>query len=560
MGTTIFRGGTILTMGAGMQTDLLAVCDGRVIASGHADELIVRTDEPVEVIDLAGDVLVPGFIDAHHHLSLSVLYGNAIDCRPDVAATLTSVLDIIRSSCTRLDADAWVVAKGFDERRIRERRVPTSAELDEASGGRPVVLMHYTFHVCIVSVRAMELLGIGRNTPDPPGGSIARNRRGEPTGLLVETAMAAAESRAERELLLRDATFEARLARHESALFAAGVTRVADPTVSPQMEALYQSLRRQGRIRVQLVMLPVGRRGYLRIPEDRLDGRVTGEGPNAMRVGSLKLFADGADACAVAVRLGRAARGFATAVRGAVVDRNAASLRSLLRLRSRLEGLEVRSGIRFLTDPRANTVARNATERGFGLAIHAIGNEAFRDAVTLIEDVRSRHVDVPPPRIEHGFLVDLDWLRRAADSGIQLVVQPAFLAFAEGGPPTIPGMKVLPLRSAIEAGIHIAASSDFPVMDFRPLAGIDAAVHRRWDEDATVHEEEAVSGEQALAMYTREAARACGCLDVAGTLEPGKQADLVRLSADPRFIAGKNIEVRETWIAGERVHPPRTAA
>ena len=553
--TTVFRGGTILTLNPeALAAQAVAVRGRRILAVGTEQDVLACA-AGATVRDLQGDVLVPGFIDAHHHLSLAVLYGSALDCRPSLAPDIATLLSRVQAASDALEPDAWIVAKGFDERQIREHRAPSAEELERASGGHPVVLMHYSYHVCVVSSRALALLGIGRNTPDPPGGAIERNRRGEPTGLLVETAMASAESRAERELLLRDATFESRLARHEDALFAAGVTRVADPTVSPQIEELYERLRASGQIRIPIVMLPVGQRGYLRLPEDRLVGRVTGEGTADQRVGSIKLFADGADACAVAMSLGRAVRGFAGALRGAVMDRRIASLRALMRIRSRMEGLEVRTGIRYLTHDRVDPFARDAVERGYGIAIHAIGNEAFQDAVRLIEGVRSRHVDVPPPRIEHAFLVDKPWLRRAADSGIQLVCQPSFLTFSEGGESMIPDMTILPLRSALEAGLHVAGSSDFPVVDFQPLLGMDAAVTRRWADEPVIHEDEAITGDEALAMYTREAARACGCLDEAGTLEVGKAADLVRLSGDPRTVAGRAIRVVETWVGGQCLSP-----
>ena len=558
----VYRQGTILTQEPDNPVvEALAYDGDELVAVGDERSVLARAGEGADIRSLDGATLLPGFIDAHHHLSLAVLYASALDCSGALVRSIPHLLDRLRSAAAKLPEGRWLIARSFDERAMAERRAPTARELDSACPGHPVVIMHYTFHACVVSGLALEAMNIGRGASAPHAGTIGRDRHGTPNGLLIEAAMAPAECMAQDALLGADESFEVRLARHEDALFATGITRVADATVPPVLELLYRDLQRRGALRVAVVMLPVGEQGYLTLPEDRLEGAPTGEGDDALMVGPLKLFGDGADACAVAMSVKGAARGFVGAMRDVARNRSWASIRGAARFRFRLErDLRLHTGVRFLTHPRAAALARRATERGFTLAIHAVGNEAFNDAVRLIEGVRKSHRDVPPPRIEHAVIVDLPWLRRAADAGIQLVCQPTFLRFAEGAELGVPHMSFLPLRSAIEAGLRPAGSSDYPVTDFDPMLALRVAISRRWDHGPVIHADQALSPEDVLDMYTRQAAHACGCLDRVGTLAVGKRADLVILSSDPR--RDFDATVLETVIAGQTVfrrHSPPKA-
>jgi hypothetical protein len=307
-------------------------------------------------------------------------------------------------------------------------------------------------------------------------------------------------------------------------------------------------------------MMPVSERGYLCRPDDRLDDAPTGEGSDMLRVGPLKLFFDGGDNCAVCLTLAQgASAGFAGVAR-MLRRRSLAPLRFALRVGARVgRDLRLHSGIRYYgTDAEAVALASRAVERGFSIAVHAMGNEAVAQAVRVLGAVRARHGDAPPPRIEHAMLADRALLTRAAELGLAAVVQPAFVTIPGVAElPPIPQLAVMGFRSMLDAGLRVAGSSDAPVTTFAPLDGVRSAVARRTASGEPLAPDEALSAHEALTMYTRGAAHACGCLDVAGTLEPGKRADLAVLSRDTCAATASDLEgvrVEETILGGETVY------
>ena len=220
--------------------------------------------------------------------------------------------------------------------------------------------------------------------------------------------------------------------------------------------------------------------------------------------------------------------------------------------------LHFHTGLRYYPDDAALLrLTTAAVERGFAIAVHAMGNEAVAQALRLYAAVGSRHTAAVPPRVEHAMLADGAQLRRARDLGAMMVVQPPFLALpSAAGVPAPPGLRLFGFRSMLDAGLQVAGSSDAPVTGFAPLDAFRDARFRRDHEGVPTRPEEAVTGYEALAMYTREAARACGCLTTAGTLAPGKCADLVILSRDPCTATEDELRatrVVETVVGGETV-------
>lgn len=541
----VLTGGVVRAMaGEREPAQAIAWSDDRILAVGSEADVLAKAGPDAHVRRIPGRAVVPGFLDAHQHLSLEALYGGSVPCRVD---RLESLVARLREAAGRLGDGEWVVGTGYDELLLRERRHPTREDLDAACPDRPVYLGHYTWHEAVVNSRALERCGIGRDTPDPPGGVIERDRRGHPTGRLIETAISRAESSARRSLVARDAEgFLARLRRHEDGLLAAGITRICDAAVPAGIEALYREAVERGILRIGVVVMPVADDGYLLPPLSRLDGPRTGEGNERLRVGPLKMVADGATRCAQCLSLwqcaGMAAHGFWLALTRFSFD----SFRIAGQSAPVFRGGKIRSGIRFFEPEAVSPFVRRSTGRGFGIAIHAEGNEGIDAAVAALGAARG----APGLRIEHGTFLDDGRIRRIADLGIAVVTQPDFLSLpAFEALPGIPGLRVMPIRSLRSAGVCVAGSSDAPVIPADPLRGIRAAVSRRTPRGRKIAADEAVDPIDALALYTREAARAAGCLDFCGTLERGKRADLVVLSVDPATDAEK-ARVLETIVGG----------
>jgi predicted amidohydrolase YtcJ len=538
--------------------EAIAFEQGKIVAVGALVEVMQVAGEHPEVLDLGEQAVVPGFIDAHLHLSFGAVYQGAIDVGPASAPSIDALLTKLTENSATQPPGSWVIGFGYDELKLREKRHPTRHDLDKAFPDRPAFLMHFTCHEGVANSRALELAQISRASKDPLGGVIVKDKKGNPNGHLLENAMGPVEVLASKELLARDErAFMARIKSYEEMLFAFGVTRIADLVVPPEMEALYRLLHAEGLLRMPIVMMPVGSAGYLNPPLDRLGGARTGEGHETLRVGPMKLFFDGANSCGICLSFGQL---FGTTLEFAklfVKHRSFSFLKDMRAISLRLgRDLHLHAGACYYPDvPAARSNVTKVTAYGFGVAVHAVGNEAVLMAVQALQG--QQHPASQPLRIEHAGFLAKETARRAADAGIMLVMQPHFISqFGDGTVPKIPGLALIGLRTALDAGCVIAGSSDAPVTAPDPLLALRSAVTRRVGE-AVFLPEEAVSAEEVLQMYTRNAARAIGCLDVTGSLEVGKRADFVVLSADPCQMTPSRLEevtVRQTFLAGEVVY------
>jgi predicted amidohydrolase YtcJ len=271
----------------------------------------------------------------------------------------------------------------------------------------------------------------------------------------------------------------------------------------------------------------------------------------------VKLVFDGAPGCALCLSaaqlLGVVASTWAVALRQRSLD----ALRTSLSVAPRVgrDG-RVHTGIAMYSPAEAEKLARALADRGLGIAVHAIGNEAVDTALRAFSAAGQRLPGVP--RIEHAAFLDRELPRRMADLGVAAVVQPSLVALpTAGSAPTIPGLRYLPVRWLLDAGVRVAGSSDHPVAAFDPLEGVRAAVSRRSFRGERHEPDQRVTLFDALTLYTRAAAEVCGCLGEVGTLEAGKRADLVVLDGplgegEGSALAGAR--VRATVLGGEIVH------
>jgi predicted amidohydrolase YtcJ len=552
----LFENGIVRTSVEGQdEVEALAVDGGSIAAVGSRAEVEAVAGPGASRVDLRGRALGPGFIDAHHHLSFAALFEGCVDCSPGAAPDHAALAARLRAAAASRERGAWIVGYGYDEQAMRERRHPTRAELDAACPEHPVFVYHYTCHEGVASTKAFELARVDARTPDPPGGAIARDRRGQPSGHLRETAICPVERLARADRVSRDDGLVARLGRASRRLFAAGITRICDPTVSPDIAALYRAAKASGELTLPVVMMQVSPNGYLIPPLDALEAARVGDGPEDLRTCGVKAIMDGGVGCALTFSLGQLVVTVArSAVRG-LRERSLAQARLAGRLDLRLEGARVKAGMLLMERETADALVRRATERDTPLAIHASGNLAVDQAVRAI--AAAGHPPGRAHRIEHALFLSPDLARRLADAGITAAMQPHFLQLPAFETAPVPaGLVTLPLRSLLDAGVRIAGSSDAPVTSFEVTDAMRAAVRRTSARGRPLDPEEAITPAEVLAMYTREAARACGCLDVTGTLERGKRADLVVLSRDPCAprVDLDDVRVDATYLAGKQVY------
>jgi predicted amidohydrolase YtcJ len=491
---------TVLTMDDSLPVaQALAVKDGRIVEVGGTDEILWLREDEYELIDLAGRTVVPGFVDPHNHFSIAALEVFWPDCR-----TADSVEDLQRrlaGAAADTPAAEWIRGVGYDHTRLPGRRHPTRADLDAAVPDRPVLLVHYSHHQAVANSMALAAAGITRATPDPPGGEIARDKAGEPTGLLFERAIGAVEtaSRAGWETRFVD------VARAATLRYATlGLTTIQDAAVTPAMARRYAEARAAGALAIDVGEVRVGSTGWFDPPDDAAPGA------------PVKLFADGGYRCAM--RVGDRVSGFLFYERDALAARVLAAWRS-----------------------------------GRSVVCHALGNLGVETAVGAIEHALARDpAGRGRVRIDHAMFLDAALLGRLVDLGVWVVVQPSFI-WDHGGRAPAPGVLLRPFATAHAAGLPQAFSSDYPCGENAPLLGIQAAVTRRTRLGEPSGPEEAVSPEMALKAYTLDAARAAELDADRGALMAGKRADFLVLSDNPLECppeAIKEIQVLQTWVQG----------
>src|SRR5262245_51185127 len=160
--------------------------DGRIAAVG-ARATLERPNVPY--VDLAGRTLIPGFNDAHVHMSwLGLLLTSLVDTRIHVAPTIGAMVDRLAARAQSQPAGSWVEGVGYTEAQLPEGRHLTRHDLDQASAAHPILVTRTCGHIAVASSLALRLAGIGAATTDPPGGVIVRDAHGAPTGILQETA------------------------------------------------------------------------------------------------------------------------------------------------------------------------------------------------------------------------------------------------------------------------------------------------------------------------------------------------------------------------------------
>lgn len=504
-----FTGGSILTMDTAHANPEVVVVDGdRIVAVGARGLLETAAEADTEIVDLQGATLVPGFIDAHNHLSISALHPRWLS-----VAGITDVADLvgaIQEQAIREPDTAWVRCQGINLFELPATR----ADLDIAGLDRPVIVADYTLHQCVVSSTALEVLGIGRTTGDPPGGEYLRDASGEPTGVLVERGWSRAHAESLRDYCDPD-QWATHIAARARVLHADGITAIHDAACAPEAEAVYAAMARSGGLPISVVGMPHPSALLMNDHQGRLDGPPTGEGDERFRVGAMKLFADGGVSIALDTTVG---------------------------------GAPVQFGTRF-GDLAEH--ARIAAERGFRIAIHAMGNVAVDAMLEVCTDIARRQPGADHRfRVEHAAVTSPEQWKRLAQLGVVAVVQPGFVDHVGMA---VSGMHFdhhhwLAFAGLLDAGVTLAGSSDDPCAPVPPLWGAAHGVDRRTHTGKEFELEQSVPFTEWLAAYTSGAAYAGGQEHERGSLTPGKRADLVVLDEIERAP-----RVRETWVGGTRV-------
>ncbi len=535
----VLRNGRIVTVDPQRPVVQALAVRGDVIAAvGSNDEIQRFIGKDTTVLDLAGRLAVPGFIEGHGHF---MGVGEKL-MRLDLARARTwdEIVRQVVDAERRFKPGEWILGRGWHQEKWDVRPVPAvegfpvHEALSRVSPDNPVLLTHASGHATFANARAMALAGVTRATPNPPGGEILRDAQGNPTGLFLENAsrllwsvydqMQANRSPADR---LAEAREVVRLA--SEAAVSKGITTFEDAGASFETIDFYKQMAAEGKLGVRLWVM-------VREPNDRLRERLASYhvedfGGHYLTVRAIKAVMDGA--------LGS---------RGAWLLAPYADLPSST-------GLDI-------TPPAVVAeTAQIALEHGFQLAVHAIGDRANRETLDLFEAAFRANPQKKDLRwrIEHAqhlAAADIPRFGRfgviAAMQGIHCTSDAPYV-LARLGPARAEGGAYV-WQKLMQTGATIVNGTDAPVEDLDPIPSFHASVTRRLTDGSTFYADQRMTRAEALRSYTIDAAY--GAFEEAGkgSLTPGKLADITVLSRDILSIPDDQIPgttVVYTIVGGE---------
>ena len=502
----------------------IGVRDGRVLFVGDESDATRLSGPHTRRYDADGGALLPGFHDAHLHLLGMAARLVSIDCTPASVRSLGDLTQRIADAARQAPPGAWLRGWGYDDTALAERRHPTRGDLDVAAPRNPVRLTHRSGHAVVLNTPALAAVGIGRDTPDPPGAAIDRDAHGEPTGLLLEMDGYLAG----RVPRLPPDDLERGVREANAWLLSHGVTSVQDATPDNDLSRLRLLTRMAGRglLVPRLTFMP-GARNLAEFDDvTDVPPLPLGEGP-----ANLPPRPRGEGWGEGRPRLGHA-KIMLTASTGALSPSP-----------NELEAL-----------------VRDAVGRGYPVAVHCVEAEAVRAASGVLGRVPPP-ADGAPHRIEHASELPPDALEALRTSGAMVVTNPGFIRFGgERYLRTVPPEEqpwLYRIGALHRASVPLAFGSDAPVEMPEPLAELAAAVTRRSSDGGLVGPAtEAVSADDAFRIAVRGGAHAAGAGSWLGALRPGMAADLVLLDGDPFRrppAEWPHLRVMATIIAGRVV-------
>jgi predicted amidohydrolase YtcJ len=488
---------------------LVAIRNNRILAVGRNQDLKEIKTKTTKIIDCKGKTVLPGFIDAHIHLHSFAESFIALNLEPhNNVRSISDIQKKIRELSQQLPEGTWIRGRGYNEFYLGEKRHPSRWDLDAISTIHPMKLTHRAGHAHVLNSLALKLVGISKETPDPPDGLIERDlETGEPTGLLYQMS----DFLSKRIPPLENQQLDIGMKIANKELVSSGVTSVQDASSHNGIWQwkLFDKWKADGLLKPRLTMML----GFESFKEHRDQNFSTQLNENHFRLGGVKI----------------------------ILDETTGQLKP--------------------DQAKLNAMVLNIHQSGLQATLHAIDETTVEAASSAVECAlkkfpKSDHRH----RIEHCSVCPPSLAKRLASLGIMVVTQPSFIYYnGERYLRTVSASNLkhlYPIATLMKNGVKVVGSSDCPIAPPNPLIGIYAAISRIADSGERILPEERITPEEALKMYTEVAAKASFEEKNKGTISPGKLADLVVLNGDPTRLSIdeiKDIEVEMTIIDGEIV-------
>jgi predicted amidohydrolase YtcJ len=513
----VLRNGKIVTLNAATPTaQAMAVRGDKIAALGNNGDAAKWIGPQTKVIDLHGQLAIPGFIEGHGHFTGIGEFRMGLDLKE--ARTWDDIVAQVARAAKTAKPGEWIIGRGWHQSKwdhAPEPNVegfPLHESLDKAAPNNPVLLTHASGHAGFVNAKAMELAGITSSTPNPAGGEILKDKQGNPTGLLREQAQGLAgraysawrakrtpaESAAETRKIIDLATNEC---------LTKGITTFEDAGSPYATIDAFRRMADAHELRLRLWVMLAGTSPNLEANLDRY--RMIGVGENHLTVRAIKQYMDGA--------LGS---------RGAWL----------------LEPYTDKpDSVGLATQDPANIKRSGewAIQHGYQLCTHAIGDRANREVLNAYEAVMREHPDKKELRwrIEHAQHLNAADIPRFGKLGVIAAMQAVhctsdapYVLLRLGPQRAEEGAYVW--QKLMKSGAMVGNGTDAPVEDVSPLASYYAAVSRKLKDGTVFYPAQRMSREEALRSYTWNNAYAAFEDNVKGSLEAGKLADITVLSRD----------------------------
>jgi predicted amidohydrolase YtcJ len=474
----------------------VAIKENRILKVGTTQEIEQLCGKCTKVISLKGKTVIPGLIDTHIHVAD---FGRCLMWLDLTSAgSIKELQSLLKEKTKQTSAGKWIVGRGWNENQFKEKRLLTLKDLDADSPDNPVILYHGAAYVCAANSKALALAGVTNQTTAPSGGTIEKTATGELTGIFRGSAtnliwQTVAEPTLEE---LRDAT-----ALACQKIVQAGITSIDWIILSENELTLIQTLHRQGKLPIRVNVI---------IPHELLKTATNfiSTDPLRLRLGGSIIFTDG------------------------YLDSKTASLTQPY------SDDPSNSGKMMCTLQELTAWVEQVLASGLQPVIHAMGDKAIETALNVIEKTSGK----VRFRIEQAAILNADLIKCLKLRDVVVSVQPKMVPteFTVWQATEHLGVErarwLHPLKTLLTEGIKVAGGSDCPMEPLNPFLGMQEAVIRE------SYPEQRLTVEEALRLYTMDAAYCSNEETVKGSIEEGKLADITVLSNDPTRVPSTEIK------------------
>ncbi len=533
----IYLNGSVITMDSNQRlVEAVAIFQGKIAALGSSRQIGSLAGPRTEVVDLAGQVVVPGFYAPHDHFpgaGTSALFSVDLNSPPiGKIEDLDGLITALKAAAAKTPAGKWIRGRGYDDTLLKEQRHPTRHDLDLVSTKHPIYIAHTSGHLGVANSLALRQAGITRDTPQPAGGVIQRDpQTGEPNGVFEESGGLVSR-------LIPPLSQQQRLEAIEWAgkhYVSRGVTTAVITGMSGSRFSDLQKARASGILPLRIVAM--GRKGNPgQASASEAAGLLSGFGDEWLKLGGVKIVQDGSN---------QGYTGYFTK-----------PYHSPFKADPDYRGYPRRSR------EDLSQMVKKLHEAGYQIAIHGNGDAAIDDILYAFGEAQKNFPRVDARhRIEHCQMVREDQL----DVIQRLGISPSFFVghvYYWGdrhrdifmGPER--AARISPLQSAIDREVRFTVHDDTPVTPVNPIQLIWVSVNRLTKSNQVLGAAQRITPLQALRSITIDAAWQNFEEKIKGSIEPGKLADLVILDQNPLTVDPseiRNIQVLATVVGGETV-------